>query len=91
LDPLNGSLVPGGIAAETGRALANLRSVLQAAGCDLEDIVKTTVYLADMADFNIMNTVYTGFFPHDPPARTTIQAAALPKGARVEIDAVATL
>jgi 2-iminobutanoate/2-iminopropanoate deaminase len=84
-------LAPGGVAAETRQTLTNLKNVLEAAGASLENALKTTVYLRDMADFAAMNAVYSEFFGPNPPARTTIQAAALPKGAAVEIDVVACL
>ena len=88
-DPKKGELVPGGIGPETERVFANLAAVLAAAGLSLADIVKTTVYLADMGEFQAMNEVYARHFPETKPARTTIAAAGLPRGARVEIDAVA--
>ncbi|MCX6037853.1 MAG: RidA family protein [Chloroflexi bacterium] len=91
LDPATGSLVPGGIEAETRQALTNLRHVLADAGSGLERVVKTIVFLKDMADFAKMNAVYAEFFTENPPARSTIQAAALPKGGTVEIKAVAIL
>jgi len=90
IDPASGELVGGGVAAETEQALRNLAAVLEAAGSGLDQVVKTTVYLADMAEFAEMNEVYARFFPRQPPARAAIQAAALPKGVRVEIDCVAT-
>lgn len=89
IDPGTGSLVPGGVRQETVRALENLKTVLAAAGLGLGDVAKTTVFLADMADFAAVNEVYAGYFPTDPPARSAFQAAALPKGGRVEIEAVA--
>ena len=89
LDPKTGDLVPGGIQAETRRALQNLAKVLRGANLSLADVVKTTVYLADMADFSAMNEVYGQAFGASPPARTTIAAAGLPKNARVEIECVA--
>jgi 2-iminobutanoate/2-iminopropanoate deaminase len=89
LDPETGALVEGGVAAQTERALTNLREVLQAAGCGLGDVVKTTVFLTDMADFAAMNQVYGAWFGDSPPARSTVGVAALPLGARVEIEAVA--
>jgi len=89
LDPATGELVPGDVSAQAERVLANLAAVLRGAGLTLEDVVKTTVYLADMNDFAAMNQVYERHFGADPPARTTIAAAALPRGARVEIDAIA--
>jgi 2-iminobutanoate/2-iminopropanoate deaminase len=91
LDPATGSLVPGGIEAETRQALTNIRHVLADAGSGLEWVVKTIVFLKDMADFAKMNAVYAEFFIENPPARSTIQAAALPKGGTVEIEAVAIL
>jgi len=91
LDPATGSLVPGGIEAETRQALTNLRHVLADAGSGLERVVKTIVFLKDMADFAKMNAVYAEFFTENPPARSTIQAAALPKGGTIEIEAVAIL
>jgi 2-iminobutanoate/2-iminopropanoate deaminase len=91
LDPATGSLVPGGIEAETRQVLNNLRHVLADAGSGLERVVKTIVFLKDMADFTKMNAVYAEFFTENPPARSTIQAAALPKGGSVEIEVVAIL
>lgn len=81
-------LVEGGIEAETRQVLENLRNVLRAAGADMEDVVKCTVFLADIADFQAMNRVYREFFPQDPPARSTV-ATALVAGARVEIECIA--
>jgi 2-iminobutanoate/2-iminopropanoate deaminase len=89
LDPKSGELVDGDIAKQTERVFQNLAAVLRGAGLGFADVVKTTVYLADMADFQAMNQVYARHFPAEPPARTTIAASGLPKGARVEIDAVA--
>ena len=89
LDPATGELVSGGAAAQAERALASLRAVLEAAGSGLHRVVKTTVYLADLADFAAVNAVYAGYFPADPPARATVQVAGLPRGAAVEIEAVA--
>ena len=91
LDPATGKMVSGGIEAQTERALKNLEAVLSAGGALFASVVKTTVYLADLADFPAMNAVYGKFFPKDPPARATIQAAKLPAGALVEIDAVALI
>ncbi len=91
LDPATGNLVPGGIEAETRQALTNLGHVLAEAGSGLEWVVKTIVFLKDMADFPKMNAVYAEFFTENPPARSTVQAAALPKGGAVEIEAVAIL
>ena len=89
LDPATGSLVEGGIEAETERALRNLEAVLAAAGLTMSDVVKTTVYVIDLGEFGKMNAVYGRSFAANPPARATVQVAALPKGARVEIEAVA--
>jgi 2-iminobutanoate/2-iminopropanoate deaminase len=89
LDPQTGNLVPGGIEAETRQALTNLRHVLADSGSALDAVVKTTVFLKDMADFSKMNAIYAEFFTKNPPARSTVQVAALPKGGSVEIEAVA--
>jgi 2-iminobutanoate/2-iminopropanoate deaminase len=89
LDPGTGELIEGGVEAQTERVLENLVAVLAAAKMGLENVVKTTVYLADMDDFPAMNEVYARYLGERAPARTTIQAGALPKGARVEIDVVA--
>jgi 2-iminobutanoate/2-iminopropanoate deaminase len=89
LDPASGSLVGTTIAEQTEQVLKNLAAVLAAAGSSLGQVVKTTVYLADMADFAAMNEVYARHFGGHRPARSTVQAAGLPKGARVEIDAIA--
>ncbi len=91
LDPATGQLVEGGIEAETERVLANLTSVLDAAGCSWGDVVKTTIFLVDMADFATVNAIYGRYMSDPPPARSTVAVAALPKGARVEIEAVAVL
>ena len=89
LDPKTGDLVPGGIQAETRRALQNLANVLRGANLSLADVVKTTVFLADMQDYSGMNEVYGHAFGANPPSRTTIAAAGLPRNARVEIECVA--
>lgn len=89
LDPASGQMVAGDAGAQTRRVLENLKAVLAAAGSGLDRVVKTTVYLKDMNDFAAMNAVYGEFFPKDPPARATVQAARLPKDAAVEIDVVA--
>jgi 2-iminobutanoate/2-iminopropanoate deaminase len=89
LDPATGELVPGDIVPQTERVLANIEAVLAAAGMSFADAVKTTVYLADLGDFTRMNEVYAKRFPSAPPARSTVQVAALPRGARVEIEVVA--
>jgi 2-iminobutanoate/2-iminopropanoate deaminase len=91
LDPATGELVPGDVAAQTARVMENLRAVLAAGGAGFEHVVRCTIYLADLADFAKVNEVYGRSFPQDPPARATVQVAALPRGARVEIDAVAVL
>jgi 2-iminobutanoate/2-iminopropanoate deaminase len=89
LDPATGSLISGTIAEETRRVLENLRAVLLAAGVDLACVVRTTVYLSNLSDFPVVNQVYAEFFPPPSPARSTVQVAALPRDARVEIDAIA--
>lgn len=90
-DPATGNMVEGGIEAETRQALTNLSSILQAAGSSLANVVKTTVFLRDINDFARMNGVYGEFFTETPPARSAFQVAALPRGAAVEIEAVALL
>ena len=89
LDPRSGEMVPGGVAEQTAQVMKNLAAVLAGAGLTFADVVKTTVYLADMQDFEAVNDVYGRHFATAPPARTTIAAAGLPRGARVEIEAVA--
>ena len=89
LDPATGQVVGGGIAAQTERALDSLRAILDASGSSLERVVKTTVFLVDLGTFNEVNEVYARFFPHAPPARATVQVAALPRGVGIEIEAVA--
>jgi len=90
LDPATGELVHGGIEDQTRRVLANLAAVLEAAGASLLDIVRTTIYLADLSDFPRVNAVYAEHFGSKPqPARATVQVAALPLGAAVEVDAIA--
>jgi 2-iminobutanoate/2-iminopropanoate deaminase len=91
LDPATGHMVEGGIEAQTRQALTNLSAVLEAAGTALANVVKTTVFLADIGEFKLMNGVYAEFFPDVPPARSAVQVAALPLGARVEIEAVAII
>ncbi|ABU58029.1 RidA family protein [Roseiflexus castenholzii] len=85
----DGVLVEGDVAVQTRQVLANLQAVLTAAGSSLDQVVKTTVFLADMSDFAAMNAVYAEFFATNPPARSTIQVARLPRDARVEIEAIA--
>jgi len=89
LDPATGVLVEGGIEPETERVMANLTAVLDAAGCAWSDVVKTTIFIIDMAEFGAVNTIYGRFVSDPPPARSTVAVAALPKGARVEIEVVA--
>ena len=89
IDPGTGELVTGDIAAQTERVLDNLQAVLAAAGCTFADVVKTTIYLTDLGDFQVVNQTYAKRFSAAPPARATVQVSALPKGARVEIDAIA--
>ena len=89
LDPRTGLFVAGGIAEQTEQVLSNLSAVLEAAGTGLDRVVKTTIFLADMSDFAAMNEVYGRFFSHEPPARATVEAAQLPRDARVEIEAIA--
>jgi 2-iminobutanoate/2-iminopropanoate deaminase len=91
LDPATGEMVAGGIAAQTARVMANLGAVLAAAGASFDDVVRCTIYLVDLADFAKVNEEYQRSFAADPPARATVQVAALPRGARVEIDAVAVI
>jgi 2-iminobutanoate/2-iminopropanoate deaminase len=89
LDPATGKLISDDISLQTERVLENIAAVLGAQGIGLEDVVKTTVFMTDLAKFDEMNTVYGNYFPGNPPARSTIQVAALPKGANVEIEAIA--
>jgi 2-iminobutanoate/2-iminopropanoate deaminase len=89
LDPQSGEIVAGGIEAETRQVLNNIKKILEAAGSSLDRVVKTTVYLRDIQDFAAMNGVYATFFPANPPARSTVQVAALPRGVAVEIDTIA--
>ncbi len=89
IDPATGNLIEGDIETQTRRALQNLTAVLQAAGSSMSRVVKTTVFLADMNEFQRMNAVYAEFFPANPPARSTVQVARLPKDARLEIEVIA--
>ena len=91
LDPSTMEIVEGGIEAQTRQVLTNLKHVLESASSALNFVVKTTVFLQDMGDFASMNAVYAEFFPENAPARSTVQVAALPKGALVEIDCVALI
>jgi 2-iminobutanoate/2-iminopropanoate deaminase len=90
-DPATGDLVQGAIKEQTLQALTNLKNILEASGTSLANVVKTTVFMKDLNDFAAMNAVYAEFFNDAPPARSTVQVAALPKGALVEIEAVAVL
>jgi 2-iminobutanoate/2-iminopropanoate deaminase len=89
IDPATGNFVEGGVAEQTEQVLRNLTAVLEAAGSGLDRVVKTTVFLADLEEFTQMNEVYARFFVKEMPARSTVQAARLPRDARVEIDAIA--
>ena len=91
LDPVTGNLVAGGIQEQTERVLENIKAVLTSQGIGLAQVGKTTVFMTNLADFTAMNEVYAKFFPVDPPARSTVQVAALPKGAQVEIEVIAAL
>ena len=89
LDPGTGKLVQGGVEQETARVMENALAVLRAAGAELRDVVRATLYLRDLADFEVVNRVYGRYFPERPPARSTVQVAALPRGAAVEIELTA--
>jgi 2-iminobutanoate/2-iminopropanoate deaminase len=89
LDPATQQIVEGGVAAQTAQALINLEAILKASGSALDKVVRTTVYLKDMAEFAAMNEVYAHFFPQNAPARSTVEVARLPKDVRIEIDAIA--
>jgi 2-iminobutanoate/2-iminopropanoate deaminase len=89
IDPATGSMVGGDVVVQTRRVLDNLGAVLAAAGARFSDVVRTTVFLADLGDFGTVNQVYGERFPNQPPARTTVQASKLPREAKVEIDAIA--
>lgn len=91
LDPVSGELVDGGIQAQTRQALTNLQNVLEAAGTNLENVIKVTVFLKNMDEFSLMNATYAEFFLQDCPARSAIQAAALPKDGAVEIEVIAII
>jgi 2-iminobutanoate/2-iminopropanoate deaminase len=88
LDPKTNDFSAGGVAEQTRQALTNLKHVIESTGSSMESVVKTTVFLKDMNDFQTMNTVYGEFFKSEPPARSTVQVAALPKGGLVEIEAI---
>jgi 2-iminobutanoate/2-iminopropanoate deaminase len=89
LDPATGELIPGDVSAQTTQVMKNLGAVLTAAGLSFDHVVRCTIFLADLADFGVVNGIYGKAFPGSPPARATVQVAALPRGARVEIDAIA--
>jgi len=89
LDPATGELIPGDVGAQTTQVMKNLGAVLTAAGLSFDHVVRCTIFLADLADFGVVNGIYGKAFPGSPPARATVQVAALPRGARVEIDAIA--
>ena len=89
LDPATGDMVSGGIEAQTRRVLDNLKAIVESQGLDMDSVVKTTIFLADMGDFAKVNEIYGSYFGEIPPARSTIQVGALPKNARIEIEAIA--
>jgi 2-iminobutanoate/2-iminopropanoate deaminase len=91
IDPATGKLVDGDIAAQTRRVLDNIRAVLDAAGSRLEQVSKTTVFVTDLKNFALINQVYATYFPDAPPARSTVQVSALPLGAAIEIEVVASI
>jgi 2-iminobutanoate/2-iminopropanoate deaminase len=91
IDPSTGAMIDGDVAAQTHRVFQNIGAILEAAGLSLGHVVRTTVYLADMNDFAAMNAVYATYFSAPAPARATVQAARLPKDARIEIDVIASL
>jgi 2-iminobutanoate/2-iminopropanoate deaminase len=91
INPKTGFVIDGGIEAQTDRVMNNIKAILDAAGSSLEKTVKTTVYLADLNDFQKMNEVYGNYFPHDKPARATVQVSRLPRDVRIEVDAIATI
>jgi 2-iminobutanoate/2-iminopropanoate deaminase len=91
LDPATGKLIEGDIMAQTARVLENLKAVLEACGSSMSSVLKTTVYLKDMGEFAKMNEIYATYFPANPPARSTVEAARLPRDVRVEIDCMAAV
>jgi 2-iminobutanoate/2-iminopropanoate deaminase len=91
LDPTSGEIVPGDIAAQTRRVLDNIAAVLRAEGLTFDNVVKTTIFLTDLGDFQTVNEIYSSYFKQNPPARSTVQVAALPKGANVEIEVIAAV
>jgi 2-iminobutanoate/2-iminopropanoate deaminase len=91
IDPASNKVIEGGISAQTERVLENVRAILEACGASLESVLKTTVFLKDMGDFTPMNQTYERYFPIDPPARSTVQAARLPRDVSVEIEVIAAI
>jgi len=91
LDPISNKVIEGGITAQTERVLENIKAVLEACGATFDSVLKTTVFLKDMGDFAPMNEVYQRYFAHDPPARSTVQAAKLPRDVGIEIDLIAAI
>ncbi|MDZ7267355.1 MAG: RidA family protein [candidate division KSB1 bacterium] len=91
IDPATGEMMVGDIKVQTRRVLENLRAILQAAGAGLEHVVKTTVFMTDLSEFAAMNEIYAEYFPVNPPARSTVEVRALPRGAKVEIEAMAVV
>jgi 2-iminobutanoate/2-iminopropanoate deaminase len=89
LDPATGELVPGDVSAQTQQVMNNLEAVLAAAGCTFANVVRCGIFLTDLSDFGKVNEIYGRYFPANPPARATVQVAALPRGAKVEIDCIA--
>ena len=89
LDPISGEIAGNSIEAQTERVMKNLDAVLIAAGSDLDKVIKTTIYLTDLNDFTVVNGIYGSYFNESPPARATVEVSGLPKGVRVEIDAIA--
>lgn len=91
VDPVTGELIKGSMKEQTCRCMDNIKAILAAAGGSIKDVVRITIYLTDLVNFSVVNEVYANYFDLNPPARTTIQVAALPKGAVIEIDAIAYL
>jgi len=91
IDPVSGKMIDGDIASRTHQVLANLKAIAEAAGASLDRIVKTTIFLTDLSDFQTMNSAYATHFPEAPPARSTVQVAALPLGSNIEIEAILSL